>query len=52
MLCLFLLYSNVNQLCWCSAAKSCWALFDPMDCRMPGFPVLLYLRKFAHIHNH
>ena len=26
----------------CSVAKSCLTLFEPMDCRMPGFPVLHY----------
>ena len=27
-------------------------LFDPMDYRMPGFPVLLDLPEFAQIHAH
>ena len=26
--------------CWCSVAQSCPTLCDPMDCSMPGFPVL------------
>ena len=29
--------------CGCSVVKSCPALYDPKDCRMPGFPVLQYL---------
>ena len=27
-------------------------LCDPVDCSMPGFPVLHYLLKFAHTHVH
>ena len=27
-------------------------LCDPMDCSMPGFPVLHYLLEFAQIHVH
>ena len=33
-------------------AKSCLTLCDPMDCSMPGFPVLHYLPEFAQIHVH
>ena len=29
--------------CYCSVAKSCLTLYDPMDCSTPGFPVLHYL---------
>ena len=36
--------------CCCSFAQSCPALFDPMDCSIPGFPVLHYLPEFAQIH--
>ena len=36
----------------CSVAKSCLTLCNPMDCRMPGFPVLHYLPEFAQIHVH
>ena len=36
----------------CSVAKLCPALCDPMDCGMPGFPVLHYLLEFAQIHVH
>ena len=30
----------------------CPTLCDPMDCSMPGFPVLHYILKFAQIHVH
>ena len=30
----------------------CPTLCDPMDCSMPGFPVLHYLPEFAQIHVH
>ena len=29
--------------CYCSVAKSCPTLWDPMNCSTPGFPVLHYL---------
>ena len=32
-----------QQECYCSVAKSCLILCDPMDCSMPGFPVLHHL---------
>ena len=47
--------------CCCSVAKqtqfakllSCYpSLWDPMDCSMPGFPVLHHLPEFAQIHVH
>ena len=38
--------------CCCSVAKSCLTLCDPMDCSMPGFPVLHYLLEFAQVHVH
>ena len=34
-------------ICCCSVAQLCPALFDPMDCRTPGFPVLHHLLEFA-----
>ena len=34
----------------CSVAHSCSTLCNPKDCSMPGFPVLHYLPKSAHIH--
>ena len=32
----------------CSLTQLCLTLCDPMDCSMPGFPVLHYLPEFAH----
>ena len=32
--------------------QSCPILWDPMDCSMPGFPVLHHLLEFARIHVH
>ena len=36
----------------CSVTKLCPALFDPMDCSMPGSSVLHCLSEFAQIHVH
>ena len=36
----------------CSVAKSCRIPRDPMDCCMPGFPVLFFPSEFAQIHVH
>ena len=33
--------------CCCSVAKLCLILFDPMECSMPGSPVLYSLPEFA-----
>ena len=33
-------------------ARLCLTFCDPMDCSMPGFPVLHYLLEFAQIHAH
>jgi len=38
--------------CCCSVAKSWLTLCDPMDCSMPGFPVLPHLLEFAQTHIH
>ena len=37
--------------CFCSVTKSCPAVCDPMDCSMPGFPVLYHLLEFAQTHD-
>ena len=38
---------------WCySVAKLCPTLCDPVDCSMPGSPVLHYLPEFVHTHVH
>ena len=38
--------------CCCSVTKSCPTLRKPMDCSVPGFPVLHYLLQFAKTHIH
>ena len=38
--------------CCCSVGKSCPTLCNPVDCSMPGFPVLHYLSEFAQTHVH
>ena len=35
----------------CSAAQSCLTPCDPMDCVMPGFPVLHHLLEFFSDHH-
>ena len=35
---------------FCSLAKLCPILYDPMDCGMPGLPVLQCLPEFAQTH--
>jgi len=35
-----------------SVTQSCLTLCDPMDCRMPGFPVLYQLPELTQIHVH
>ena len=46
----FLLTRNWDQ--FSLIAQSCQILCDPMDCSMPGFPVLQQLPKFTQIHVH
>ena len=49
----FLFYKNWGHInCWCSITKSCLTLCNPMDCSMPGFPVLHYLPEFSQTHVH
>ena len=38
--------------CCCLVAQLCLTLCNPMDCTMPGFPVLPYLPEFAQTHVH
>ena len=38
--------------CWCSVAQSCPALCEPMNCSMPGTPILHYLLEFVQTHVH
>ena len=37
---------------FCSVAKSCLTLCNPMDCSTSGFPALHYLLEFAQVHVH
>ena len=41
-----------NFLLFYSVAQSCLTLCNPVDCSMPGFPVLHYLLEFAQVHVH
>ena len=36
----------------CSVVQSWLTIWDPMDCSMPGLPVLHYLPEFAQTHVH
>ena len=47
-----ILYVMIPWICCCSVAKSCPTLCDPMNCSMPGFPVLHYFPVFAQTHVH
>ena len=48
-----LVYLNLKSFCHrCSVTQLCLILCDPMDCSMPGFPVLHYLPEFTQIHVH
>ena len=38
--------------CCCSVSQSCPTPCDPMDCSLPGLPVLLHLPEFAQVHVH
>ena len=37
---------------YCSVAKSCLILGDPMDCSTPGFTVVHHVPEFAQTHVH
>ena len=43
---------DIHTVCCCSVTKSCLTLCNPMDCSMPGFPVLHYLPELAQTHIH
>ena len=47
-----LLPCQKDYCCCCSVAKSCMTICGPMDCSIPGFPVLHYLPEFAQIRVH
>ena len=36
----------------CSVTKSCLTLYNPMDCSIPGCPVLHYFPEFSQSHVH
>ena len=38
--------------CYCSVAKLCLTLCNPMDCNTPGVPILHYLPEFVQTHVH
>ena len=44
--------SKFKQMYFVVVAQLCLTLCDPMDCRMPGFPVLHYLPEFVQTHVH
>ena len=53
----FFLYQVPYWICFCdfqfsSVAQLCPALWDPLDCSIPGFPVLHYLPEFVQTHVH
>ena len=41
----------MTNLCY-SVAQWCLILYDPMDCSIPGFPVLHYVPDFGQTHVH
>ena len=43
---------SVQQNSRCSVTQLCPTLFNPLDRRSPGFPVLHHLRELAQIHVH
>ena len=45
-------FTSIFLCCCCSVAQSSLTLCNPMDCSMPGFPVLHYLPEFAKTHVH
>ena len=46
------LHNGNNSNYCCLVAKLGLTLCDPMDCSMPGFPVLHHLLEFAQTHVH
>ena len=39
-------------ICYCSVTQSSLTLCDPMDCSMPGFPILHHLPELAKTYAH
>ena len=54
VLCRYCIFHKLKicHCCYCSVAKLCLTLYDPMDCSTPDFSVLHYLPEFAQIHVH
>ena len=48
----FICFWGVSIMLLLFVPKSCLTLCDPMDCNMPGFPVLHHLPEFAQTHVH
>ena len=49
----FLKYQECHgYYCYRSVAQLCLTLCDPMNCSMPGFPVLHHLLELAQTHVH
>jgi len=48
----FICFWGVSIMLLFFVPKSCLTLCDPMDCNMPGFPVLHHLAEFAQTHVH
>ena len=44
--------SFVSEECCCSVTKLYLTLCNPINCSMPGFPVLHYLLEFVTTHVH
>ena len=44
--------ASLHICCHCSVTQSSPTLCNPMDCSMPGFPVLHHLLEFAQTHVH
>ena len=44
--------SVTHYYCFCSLVKSCLTLYNPMDCSMPGFPVLHHLLESVQVYVH
>ena len=43
---------RILSFCCCSVTQSHPTICDPMDCSMPGFPVLYHLLELAQTHVH
>ena len=46
------IYIHIYVYVLCLVAQSCPTLCNPMDCSLPGFPVLHYLPEFAQTRVH